>query len=100
MRFGIVGEAVFLVIIGAAILRAVELTRVADKDLALFGMLTACAVVSYLVMGYEDLGFVWFRIALAMGVLFGATEAALRLARNEGSQPADQPVSELLGARP
>jgi hypothetical protein len=101
MRLGIVGEVVFLVMIGAAILRAVELTKVADKDLALFGMLTACAVVSYLVMGYEDLGFVWFRIALCMGVLFGATEAALRLARKEGSKPDIEPVvTEPLGALP
>jgi O-antigen ligase len=83
MRLGIVGEVAFLMMIAAAILRAVELTRVGDQELALIGTLTVCAVVAYLVMGYEDMGFTWFRIALCMGVLLGATEAALRLARQE-----------------
>jgi hypothetical protein len=83
MRLGIVGELAFLMMIGAAILRAVELARVGDKELALIGTLTACAVIAYLVQGYNDMGFSWFRIALCMGVLFGATEAALRIARRE-----------------
>jgi hypothetical protein len=83
MRLGIAGEVAFLMMIAAAILRAVELARVGDKELALFGALTVCAVVAYLVQGYNDMGFSWFRIALCMGVLFGATEAALRIARRE-----------------
>ncbi len=87
MRLGIVGEAAFLMMIAAAILRAVELARVRDQELALFGMLTVCAVVAYLVMGNEDMGFTWFRIALCMGVLLGTTEAALRLARQERPSP-------------
>ncbi len=49
-------------------------------------MLTVCAVVAYLVQGYNDMGFTWFRIALCMGVLLGTTEAALRLARQERPQ--------------
>jgi O-antigen ligase len=95
MRLGIVGEAAFLMMIAAAIKRAVELARVRDQELALFGMLTISALVAYLVMGYNDMGFTWFRIALAMGIFFGVTEAALRLAREE---QLDLPVSELLPA--
>jgi hypothetical protein len=83
MRLGIAGEIAFLMMIAAAILRAVQLARVGDKELALIGTLTVCAVVAYLVQGYNDMGFTWFRIALCMGVLFGATEAALRIARRE-----------------
>ena len=86
MRLGIVGEVAFLMMIAAAILRAVELARVGDQELALFGVLTVCAVVAYLVQGYNDMGFTWFRIALFMGILFGTTEAALRLARQERPQ--------------
>ncbi len=93
MRLGIVGEAAFLMMIAAAILRAVELTRVGDQELALIGTLTVCAVVAYVVMGYNDMGFTWFRIALCMGVLLGTTEAALRLARRERSLPVSVPVS-------
>jgi O-antigen ligase len=88
MRLGIAGEAVFLMVIAAAIIRAVELARVGDQELALFGTLTVSAIVAYLVMGYNDMGFTWFRIALCMGVLFGVTEAALRLARREQPQRA------------
>ena len=86
MRLGIVGEVAFLMMIAAAILRGVELARVHDQELALFGMLTVCGVVAYLVQGYNDMGFTWFRIALCMGVLLGTTEAALRLARQERPQ--------------
>ncbi len=87
MRLGIVGELTFLMMIAAAILRAVQLTRVGDKELALIGTLTVCAVIAYLVQGYNDMGFTWFRIALGMGVLLGATEAALRVARAERLLP-------------
>jgi hypothetical protein len=100
MRLGIAGFAVFLMMIAAAIRRAVVLARVGDKDLAFFGMLTVCAVAAYFVMGYEDLGFSWFRIALCMGVLFGATEAALRLARRERAVPTSEPVIEPVDALP
>ncbi len=92
MRLGIAGEIAFLMVIAAAILRAVELARVGDKELALIGTLTVCAVVAYLVQGYNDMGFTWFRIALCMGVLFGATEAALRIARRERLLTAGAPV--------
>jgi hypothetical protein len=92
MRLGIVGEALFLLMIAAAIFRAVQLARVRDQELALFGMLTVCAVFAYLVIGYEDMGFTWFRIALCMGILFGATEAALRLAHEERDVPLIEPV--------
>ena len=98
MRLGLVGEVAFLMMIAAAILRAVELARVRDPELALFGMLMVCAVVAYLVQGYNDMGFTWFRIALAMGVLLGATEAALRLARRERTEPTSESVIEPIGA--
>jgi hypothetical protein len=100
MRLGLVGEVAFLMMIAAAILRAVELARVRDQELALFGMLTICAVVAYLVQGYNDMGFTWFRVALCMGVLFGVTEAALRLARHERTPPMNESVIEPVGARP
>jgi hypothetical protein len=81
MRLGILGEAAFILMIASAIFRAVQLAKVADQELAFFGTLVVCAVLAYLVQGYNDMGFTWFRIALCMGVLFGATEAALRMAR-------------------
>jgi hypothetical protein len=92
MRLGLAGELAFLTMISAAILRAVQLTRVGDKEFALLGTLTVCAVIAYLVQGYNDMGFTWFRIALAMGVLLGATEAALRIAREERPLPALLPA--------
>ena len=85
MRLGIQGLVVFLLMIAAAIIRAAQLTKVEDKELALFGTVVICAIVAYLVQGYNDMGFTWFRIALCMGVLLGATEAALRMARTTQS---------------
>jgi O-antigen ligase len=91
MRLGFVGEIVFMAMIAAAIIRASQLTKVADKELALFGSLVVCAVVAYLVQGYNDMGFFWFRIALCMGILLGAVEAALRLAPTRESTPVAAP---------
>jgi hypothetical protein len=53
-----------------------------DKRLAMFGALVACSVVAYLIDGYEDMGLAEFRIAVAMGCLLGAMEAATRFARS------------------
>jgi O-antigen ligase len=81
MRLGILGMVVFLSLIAAAIFRACELARTADRELALLGTLTVCAVVAYVVLGYNDMGFFWFRVALCVGILLGAVEGALRIVR-------------------
>jgi hypothetical protein len=71
------------------VVRGCALARAGDRELAVLGALSACAVVAYLVQGYNDMGFFWFRIALCFGTLLGAMEAAHRvLAREAAGDPA------------
>ena len=83
MRMGLLGEIAFFSMVGAMIMRACQLVKVADRELALLGTVVVCAIVGYVVQGYNDMGFFWFRIAVGLGVLLGAVEAALRLSRED-----------------
>jgi hypothetical protein len=86
MRLGIVGEALFWLVLAQGVLAGCRLIRVDDPETALFGALAVCAVLGYLIMGQKDLGFYWFRIAVCMGVLFGAVDGLARRARG-GARP-------------
>jgi O-antigen ligase len=89
MRLGIQGMVVFLLLLAAVVVRGCALARSGDRELAVLGALSACAVIAYLVQGYNDMGFFWFRIALCFGTLLGAMEAAHRvLAREAAGDPA------------
>jgi len=84
MRLGIQGVVVFLLLMAAVVVRGCALARSGDRELAVLGILAACAVVAYLVQGYNDMGFFWFRIALFFGTFLGAMEAAHRLVARGG----------------
>ncbi|HYX25096.1 MAG TPA: hypothetical protein VFC23_13165 [Thermoanaerobaculia bacterium] len=88
MRIGIEGEIVFLAMLAAAVMVACRLTKVRDPELILLGVLTVCALVAYVVQGYNDMGFFWFRIALCLGILLGAVEASLRRVADQVALPA------------
>jgi hypothetical protein len=94
MRMGIQGMVVFLMLLAAAIIRASALIRRGDKELAVIGILTVCAVMAYVVQGSVDLGFFWFRIALCLGTLLGAVEAGHRMADHRATEPAEVAVRE------
>ena len=89
LRLGIQGEIVLLGLVSAALIRACQLARAKDPKLALFGAVGACTVVAYVLMGYNDLGFAWLRIALGVGCLLGAVEAATRLVPPAGLEVAN-----------
>ena len=80
MRMGAQGVAVFLFLVAAAVIRACRLVHSGDRELAAFGAFAVCAVVAYVVQGYTDMGFFWFRIALFVGTVLGAVEVAHRRA--------------------
>jgi hypothetical protein len=79
LRLGMQGEIVFWCLVGTCLVRACSLARAPDRRLAMFGTIVACAIVSYIVDGYEDMALAEFRIAIAMGCLLGAMEAAIRM---------------------
>jgi hypothetical protein len=81
LRLGLQGEIAFWCIFSVSLVRACRLAMVKDRRLAMLGTVVACAIVSYLVDGHEDVGLGELRIAVAMGCLLGLMEAGLRLAR-------------------
>jgi O-antigen ligase len=94
MRLGIQGMVVLLLLMAAVVVRGCALARSGDRELAVLGALSACAVVAYLVQGYNDMGFFWFRIALCFGTLLGAMEAAHRVLAREASGDLPAAVAE------
>jgi hypothetical protein len=96
MRLGVPGIMAFWFLIGSAIVSVIALIRVKDRKLALFGTVVLCALVGYVILGAFDMGFFWFRVALLMGTLLGALEAARRLSPAPGpakrSTPGPTPI--------
>jgi hypothetical protein len=80
LRTGLQGEIAFWCVCSVAIVRACRLAMAKDRRLAMWGAVVACAVISYLIDGYEDMGLAELRIAVAMGCLLGVMEAATRFA--------------------
>jgi len=83
MRMGVLGEVLFWLVIAQAIIAACRLSRAPDRESALFGALVTCAVIAYVILGNQDLGLFWFRIALCVGILLGAVEGRLRSLREK-----------------
>jgi hypothetical protein len=77
MVLGIPGALAFWWLIGIAVVLACRVIRAPDRRLAIFGAFVVCALIAYLMEGYYDFGLWWFRVALLMGCLLGALEAAL-----------------------
>jgi hypothetical protein len=99
LRVGIQGEIVFWCLIATSIVRACRLCKVPEPGLAMIGALVAASIVGYLCVGHEDMGFSFFRIAVGMGCLLGAMEAAIRLSlSNTESVPSEGHVPCRTGA--
>jgi len=81
VTMGLLGGVAVWFLIGAGIIAGSRLAMVRDRELALVGLLVACALVSYALIGAEDVGFFFYRIAFITGTLLGLAEAACRLAR-------------------
>jgi len=77
-RLGILGEFLLWSVIGFAIVAGCELVKNRDRMTAAFGSIAVCAIVSYVLQGYNDLGFDWTRIVVFMGFVLGALEATMK----------------------
>jgi hypothetical protein len=91
MVLGIPGALAFWWLIGSSVVVACRVARAEDRRMALFGAFVLCAVVAYLIEGYYDFGLWWFRVAVLMGCLLGALEAAIR-------EPSLRPTDARAGA--
>lgn len=96
MRMGLLGTIAFWSLIGAAIISGCRLVRSRDRELALVGMLTTCAVFGYTLEGYNDQGFFLYRVAIVIGCLLGLTEAARRF--DAKAQAEERPEAEQMAA--
>jgi hypothetical protein len=79
MVTGIPGALAFWFVLGAAMIAACRLARSPDRQLALFGTFAVCAVLAYVIEGYYDFGLSWYRVAVLMGCVLGALDAAQHL---------------------
>jgi hypothetical protein len=89
MRLGLQGEVLFWLLIGVSLMEACRLAKVEDKQLALVAALTACAIVGYVIQGYNDVGLDSFRIDIALGVLLGCLESISRMAPRGDAEMAE-----------
>lgn len=79
MRLGLLGAIAFWSLLGAGIISACRLARAKNREIAVFGVLIACALVGYALEGYNDQGFFFYRVALVIGTLLGLGEGLRRL---------------------
>jgi hypothetical protein len=75
MRMGLPGELALWLLVAAGILAGARATRSTDREVAVLGALVASATVGWLAIGYTDMGFTWFRIAIVFGGLLGLLHA-------------------------
>jgi hypothetical protein len=78
MRLGILGAVVFWWLIALGLYSGGRLLRLMDRRVALFGAFVICAIAAYLIQGTYDYGLYWFRMAIFIGVLLGATQGILQ----------------------
>jgi hypothetical protein len=87
LRIGPQGEIVFWCFCALALVRSCRLAMARDRRLAMLGAVVSCAIISYLIEGYNDVGLSSYRIVAAMGCLLGVMEAATRLAQDRDLSP-------------
>jgi hypothetical protein len=79
VRLGLFGMIAFWLMIGIAIMTAINTFRRPPNQVTLLLSITlVLALVAYLTQGFYDMGLYWFRIAITIGCLMGALEAARR----------------------
>jgi O-antigen ligase len=74
-RLGILGEITLWSIVGFGILAGCRLAKHGNRETAAFGAIAVCAIICYVLQGYNDLGFDWLRIVIFIGFMLGALEA-------------------------
>jgi hypothetical protein len=96
MRMGAFGAIAFWSMIGIAIITACRLAKSRERELAFLGALVACAMVAYLLEGYNDQGFFFYRIAFAVGCLLGMVQAARTLLADPRAGEGRSPIENEL----
>jgi hypothetical protein len=85
VRMGFLGGVAVWFLIGAGIISGSRLAWVRDPEVAVIGLVVACALVTYAILGARDLGFFFYRVAFITGIFLGLAEAARRLTHGSPS---------------
>ena len=80
LRTGALGAVAFWFMVGAAIIAACRLARHRDANFCLFGAFSLAVIIAWLIQGRLDKGITSFRVAILVGCIMGALQAARRLA--------------------
>jgi hypothetical protein len=81
MAMGFLGGVTVWLLIGVGMISGSRLAMTPDPEVAVIGLVVACALVAYALIGAVDVGFFFYRIAFITGTLLGLAEAARRIAR-------------------
>lgn len=91
LRLGLAGIVAFWLLIGIAIMTAIQIFRKPGSQLAILVSATVIvALIAYVMQGFFDMGLYWFRMAIAIGFLLGALEVVRRF--DQGAAPVSPPV--------
>jgi hypothetical protein len=80
VSMGVLGGVTVWFLIAAGIISGARLALARDREVAVVGLVVACAMVAYALIGAVDVGLFFYRIAFITGTLLGLAEAARRLA--------------------
>lgn len=80
VTMGFLGGVAVWFLIGAGVISGSRLAMARDREVAVLGLVVACALVAYALIGAVDVGFFWYRVAFITGTLLGLAESARRLA--------------------
>jgi hypothetical protein len=92
MRLGLLGAIAMWAMLGTGIVAGCRLARSRERELAVVGALSACALIAYALEGSTDQGFFFYRVAFVTGCLLGLAEAARRLARRRQPRALEEGV--------
>jgi hypothetical protein len=97
VTMGLLGGVAVWFLIAAGIISGARLALVRDREVAVVGLVVACAMVAYALIGAVDVGFFFYRIAFITGTLLGLADAARRLARESAAAapPGRWPAAKL-----
>lgn len=93
LRMGVAGLITFALLISQAAISAVRLSASRHREVAMMGAITAAILFGYVAMGSTDMGFFWFRNAIAMGTLIGVVDGLARATRGGDPDRGGEPAS-------
>lgn len=99
LRLGILGITAFWLMIGVALMTAINSFKARPSPVTLLvSVALIAAILAYMVQGFYDMGLYWFRIAVVVGCLMGAMEAARRIDAETPPEAKPGPPPRVVGA--